>query len=155
MPTENFVGELAVFTNKSKKEKVYASFHAWARILEDNNNSGHRQLMGRDLGWADILKLNFVTGYTLCPFSVNSGHLSVTDSHLFERYLQKKSSGMCSHNVISRHCFPESITTADSGWGLMVRGQTRQQESKYQSMPYEMFMAWFSWEIHFIRHCFE
>lgn len=39
---ESFVGELAVFRNKSEKEKLYASFHPRGRILEENNDAyGH------------------------------------------------------------------------------------------------------------------
>lgn len=81
MPMDNLVGELAVLSNKGKKEKVSSNFHPWGRILEKNNDSGHWWLTGRDLGWSDLLKQIFMTGYTLCPFSVYSGQLSVTLLH--------------------------------------------------------------------------
>lgn len=80
MPTEGFVGELTVFNNKGKKEKLYASFHPQGRILEENNDSGHWRLMGRHLGQADILKQSLWPGTRHTPFLfiLGSFHWSIT-----------------------------------------------------------------------------
>lgn len=145
-------------TKTRSRERAHATFHPWDRILWETNDWGHCQLMGRDLGWAGVLKLIFVAGYTLCYLSVGLW-ASLSGWYPFTwKVSSKKSSGMCNHKVISNHCFPESTTAAGTGWGLMVNwrmGKLRKEKSKCQEMHYEMFMAWFIWEIHFIRQYFE
>lgn len=155
MPTENFVDELAIFSYKNKKQK-HASFHPWHRILWETNAWGHWQVMGRDLGWAGVLKQIFCDLGTLCAIYLLV--LSISQ-WLISIYLEgtfKKNPLGCAITrlflVIVSQRAPLQLALAEASWCM---GKPRKEKSKCQAMHYEMFMAWFIWEIHFIRQYFE